>query len=239
MDAMSDGAVSMDGERSAPDRWGFFDACAVVGRGVSRSADSPTSAAELLADMDRHGVAEGMVVDCLARENHPTDGNARVLEVCRGEPRLHPGWVALPHGPADEQLPGEAFVEEMRRNRVGAVYLYPEQYRFGLADWCVDDFLEPLAAVGVPIFVNYNAADSGRRVGWAHTDLEAVVGMWRRWPELRVYSNSRPQSTHSPLPDGSVSSRFVLRAPKGEHSKQYLRLVRHRTFPSIFIEQGN
>ena len=60
MDAMSDGAVSMDGERSAPDRWGFFDACAVVGRGVSRSADSPTSAAELLADMDRHGVAEGM-----------------------------------------------------------------------------------------------------------------------------------------------------------------------------------
>jgi predicted TIM-barrel fold metal-dependent hydrolase len=186
MDAMSDGAMSMDAERPVLDRWGFFDACAVIGRGVSRSADSPTSAAELLADMDRHGVAEGMVVDCLSRENHPTDGNARVLEVCRGEPRLHPGWVALPHGPADEQLPGEAFVEEMRRHRVGAVYLYPEQYKFGLADWCVDDFLEPLAAAGLPVFINYNAPDSGRRFGWDHTDLDAVVELCRRWPELPV-----------------------------------------------------
>ena len=169
-----------------PDPWGFFDACAVVGRGVRRPTGWPTSAAELLADMDHHGVAEVMVVDCLARENHPADGNARVLEVCRGNPRLHPGWALLPTGPADEQIPPEELVAVLRRHRVGAVYFYPNQYKFSLADWCVDAFLEPLAEAGVPVFVNYNALDSADRFGWDHTDLDAVVDLCRRWPELPV-----------------------------------------------------
>ena len=169
-----------------PDLWRFFDACAVVGRGIHRPADWPTSAGELLADMDHHGVAEALVVDCLARENHPADGNARILEICRNEPRLHPGWAALPTGPEDEQPPPGAFLEALRRYRVGAVYLYPRQYRFELSDWCVDHLLEPLASAGVPIFVNYDAHDDPGRFGWDRTDLNAVVSLCRRWPELPV-----------------------------------------------------
>lgn len=173
-------------ERPEPDRWGFFDACAVVGPGTRRPAGWPTSAAELLADMDHHGVAEALVVDCLARENHPADGNPRILEICRDEPRLHPAWAALPTGPPDEQPPPAEFVAALRAHRVGAVFLYPAQYQFSLADWCVDAFLEPLATAGAPVFVNYNSPDNPQRFGWDHTDLDAVVALCRRWPELPV-----------------------------------------------------
>lgn len=171
--------------RTETDRWGFFDACAVVGRGQRRPAGWPVSPQDLLADMDHHGVAEAMVVDCLARENHPADGNARVVELCKTSPRLHPAWAGLPASPPDEQPPAEEFLAAMRRHRVGAVFLYPNQYRFSLADWCVDPFLEPLAEAGVPAFINPNEVGLGS-TGWDESDLNAVVMLCRRMPALPV-----------------------------------------------------
>ncbi|MFH1570611.1 MAG: amidohydrolase family protein, partial [Gemmatimonadota bacterium] len=178
-------------DRPAPDLWGFYDACALVGRALRYPDGFPCSAADLLAEMDHCGVAEALVVDALARENHPAEGNARVLETCRQSPRLRPAWAALPAAGDNEQLPPARFLEAMREHGVGAVFLYPNQYKFSLADWCVDPFLEPLAAARVPVFINPNAPDSGDRFGWDHTDLDAVVALCRRWPDLPVVISER------------------------------------------------
>jgi len=138
--------------RSEPvmDHWNAFDANCVVGRHLKWRPGHPCPAADLLADMDHHGIAEAMVLDCLSREHHPMEGNRRVLEVASISPRLHPAWSLLPHGAEDEGPTPEEFLREMRRHKVGAVYLFPNQYRFRLSDWCVDAWLEPLAEAQVP-----------------------------------------------------------------------------------------
>jgi len=167
-------------------RWSLFDANCVVGRHLRLRPDGPHTAADLLAAMDHHGIAEALVVDALAREHHPLDGNQRVLATVADSPRLHAAWAALPAAGDDEQPTGQALLDQMRAHRVGAVLLYPRQYRFSLADWCVDAFLEPLAQDGVPVIINPNEIGPTGPAGMDETPWEAVVDLCRRWPTLPV-----------------------------------------------------
>jgi len=163
-----------------------FDANCVVGRQLYQGPSAPHTAGDLLAEMDHYGIAEALVVDSLSRLNHPFDGNERVLSACAQSPRLHPAWSALPAAGVDEMSSPEDMLRRMREERVGALFLYPRQYRFSLADWCVDPMLEPLAAAGVPVFINPNDIGSGIHPQWDETDWEAVVALCRRWPSLPV-----------------------------------------------------
>lgn len=170
----------------AGDGFGFFDAKCRVGRHLTLQQGGPHTAEDLVAELDRYGIAEALVLDPLSRENHPDDGNRRILEVTARQPRLRPAWSALPAHGADEQARPAEFLASMRRNRVGALFLFPRQYRFSLADWCVDAFLEPLAEAGVPVFIDFNEIGAGARGGCDQTEWEAVVGLCRRWPGLPV-----------------------------------------------------
>ena len=164
----------------------YFDANVTLGRHLRLTPGAPHTAADLLAEMDHCGIAEALVVDALARENHPLDGNARVLAAVAATPRLHAAWAALPAAGRDEQPVGEALLAALRANRVGAVVFYPRQYRFSLADWCVDAFVEPLAAAGVPLIINPNEVGPGGVGGMDDTDWDGVVNLCRRWPALPV-----------------------------------------------------
>lgn len=163
-----------------------FDARTTVGRHCRLQPGGLHTAGELLEEMDRYGIAEALVLDSLSRENHPEEGNRRVLEVVAGNPRLCPAWSALPAAGADEQMPPEIFREAMQRHKVGALFLFPRQYRFNLSDWCVDPFLEPLAEVKVPVFIDYGEIGPGPQPPWDATDWEEVVALCRRFPELPV-----------------------------------------------------
>ncbi len=166
------------------DRLRFFDARAMVGLHVRTTGPdlSPHSPEDLLEEMDISGVYEAMTVDCLSCENSPADGNPRILEVTRNQPKLHPGWVGLPAG-TDETPTAEALVGQMKASGVGMLYLLPDLYRHPLADWAVDDLLEPLAASRVPVFLWYQGVDS---IPWAD-----VVGLCRRHPQLPVIVGNR------------------------------------------------
>ena len=163
-----------------------FDANCIVGRHLKLQEEGLHASEDLLAEMDHYGISEALVLDAIGRENHPADGNERILETVSAHPRLHPAWSALPAAGRDEQPEPSDFLEEMRQNRVAAVFLFPQQYRFNLADWCVDAFLEPLAEARVPVFINPNEVGPGG--GWSTdaTDWEGVVALCRRWPTLPV-----------------------------------------------------
>ena len=108
---------------------------------------NPHTREDLLEEMDQSGVGQAMVLDCLSRENSPADGNPRVLDVTRDQPRLFPAWVGLPPG-TDETPEPEQLIQQMRDQGVGMLYLFPATYRFPLADWCVDDLLVQREDVG-------------------------------------------------------------------------------------------
>lgn len=161
-----------------------FDAYCTVGRHRLLGPGGRHTVGDLLRDMDRHGIAEALVVDSLARENHPADGNPRVSELLREQPRLRPLWVALPE--VEEMgLPApETWLEALRASGAGAVVLCPRQYRFPLSDWCVDRLLEPLASQGIPVIVDGN--DLQEPLHWDSLEWEAIVSLCRRWPSLPV-----------------------------------------------------
>ena len=97
------------------------------------------------------------------------------------QPRLHPAWAAMAPGTDEQPAPAE-LVKQMKAHRVGALFLFTGQYPISLADWCIDELLEPLAAEKVPVFINPNTT------GWEQdrTDWSAVVALCKRWPTLPV-----------------------------------------------------
>lgn len=162
----------------------FFDATCVVGRHRLLQPGGLHTAVDLLREMDHFGIAEALVLDAVSREIHPADGNARILETASLNPRLHPAWAALPPGVAEDQPPPEELLQEMREQRVGALFLFPKTYRFSLADWCVDALLEPMADARVPVFISPN--DAGTPAALDETDWNAIVALCRRLPALPV-----------------------------------------------------
>jgi len=162
-----------------------FDARCTVGRHLLLRSGEPHTAADLMAEMDRYGIGEALVLDSLSRENHPDDGNRRIIVTASCSPRLYPAWSALPAAGKDEQAEPELFLQEMRRHGVAALFLFPRQYRFRLCDWCVDAFLEPLAEAKVPIFISHDETGPGGGAGDT-TDWDSIVALCRRWPSMPV-----------------------------------------------------
>lgn len=148
------------------------------------------TAEELLAEMDHHGIAEALVVHSLSRETHPALGNPRAVEEASASPRLHPAWAAIhPVAAADQPSPAD-LLERMRARKIGALFLFTNQYRINLSDWCIDPLLEPLAAEGVPVVINPNEVGP-MKIQMDETDWTAVVALCRRFPSLPVIVSER------------------------------------------------
>ncbi|MBN2311182.1 MAG: amidohydrolase family protein [Candidatus Hydrogenedentes bacterium] len=165
--------------------WDVFDANCSVGRHLKLRGGDPHTCADLLADMDHFGIAEALVLDTMSRENHPAEGNRRILRRAAEHPRLHAAWAALPPWNPDEQPAPADLVAQMRRHRVVALFLFPTVYGFPLSAWCIDALLEPLAEARVPVFVDYDPSPPEH---WPpdKTDWGEVVALCRRWPSLPV-----------------------------------------------------
>lgn len=174
----------------------FFDLACTVGRRMKLGPGQMHTAKELLAEMDHHGIAEALVVHSLSRETHPALGNHKAVEIAATSPRLHPAWAAMhPVVAADQPTPKD-LLERMREHKVGALFLFTNQYRINLSDWCIDPLFEPLAAEAVPVVINPNEiGPMGIRLD--ETDWTAVVALCQRFPSLPVIvSESRMRRDH-------------------------------------------
>lgn len=169
--------------------WDVMDAHCVTGRHQRLRAGELFSADDLIAEMDHYAISEAIVVDSLSRENHPVDGNRRIVEATRNSPRLHRGWSILPSWLKETNQTPEVFLEDMKQNNVRAIYLYPDQFSFRLADWSIDAILEPLAAEKIPVFINQT--ETNGRGGADATVWDEVVELCKRWPTLPVVISER------------------------------------------------
>ncbi len=161
----------------------YLDCNCRLGRYNAWSGREPITRESLLRTMDHYGIHQALVLDNLSSEYHPIDGNERILSATAGQPRLLPAWVGLP--PASHELPPpEQLVAQMARQGVRALYLFPRQYHFSLADWSVDGLLEPLAERHVPLFVCPDSLMDGN--GQDQTDWQGVVRLCRAFPGLPV-----------------------------------------------------
>ncbi len=118
----------------------LFDASAFVGDWpTERLAFQSTS--DLLAAMDRLGIARALVSHTLAWQNSPAVGNARLMDEISGQPRLEPCWVVMPGEPED----GPSQVEALAAHGVRAVRLCPRDHVYPINEWMMGSLLSALA----------------------------------------------------------------------------------------------
>lgn len=154
-----------------------FDINCMLGPTDTNREPSFRTPEDLLAEMDRVGIAEALVFASQARMAHPTDGNAAILEAVRNFPRLRASWVVLPPGTAEQPEPQE-LVTQMRAKGVRAVRMFPEEHRFPLIERTLRPLLASLAEAGVPLLIDVG------RTGWSEIKLD--------WREVFVIAESHP-----------------------------------------------
>ncbi|MBY5957192.1 amidohydrolase family protein [Membranicola marinus] len=168
----------------APSDWNVFDAHCIVGRHLKWNGEGLHTMEDLLSEMDHYGITEALVVDSLSRENHPFDGNQRILERSKTRPRIHPAWSVLPSVLEETGRSPEQFFREMQRNNVRALFLFTNQFFFNLSDWCIDALMEPLAERKVLVFIN--PVEANGRGSSDATDWDGIVDLCKRWPDIPV-----------------------------------------------------
>jgi len=160
----------------------YFDACCYLGRHVHKPEGQPETAEEIIEAMDHFGIHEALVVDVLSREVNPMAGNERIIQRTKNHPRLHPAWAGLMTH-SRELPPPRELVSQMEELGVGALFLFYCQFDIRLDDWGIDDLLEVLQELRVPVFLcPINWRD--QRID--ATDWSNVVRICRKFPELPV-----------------------------------------------------
>jgi predicted TIM-barrel fold metal-dependent hydrolase len=134
----------------------LFDSCITLGRFTSETCIPGPE--ELIAIMDRYSIAEALVHEYHARALYPLEhGNRRLMELIKGQPRLHPVWVLEPPAQPGRE-PAEKVVGEMLAARVRAARLrLPAK---GALPWLWEDLFSALEAHRVPCFLDFGPPDS-------------------------------------------------------------------------------
>lgn len=157
----------------------FFDINSMLGPTNTNREPSFRTVPELLAEMDRVGIAEALVYPSLSRQAHPADGNEWLIETLRGHSRLHACWVGLPPGTGDMPEPRE-LVKRMQDANVRALRLLPQAHRYPLLEQTLRPLLGALAEARIPLLIDMD------RGGWSEIkhDWSRLFEIAERHPEL-------------------------------------------------------
>ncbi|MGW3951898.1 amidohydrolase family protein [Streptomyces sp. NPDC004752] len=151
----------------------LLDVNALIGRHPERDVGDG-SVSELVAEMDRVGIAAAVVSHTASWLHDPATGNRWILDETSQSPRLHPCWVMLPDTCGEIAAPAD-FVRAADDSGVVAVRAYPAAHGYDLAGPDAAPLLDALADAGLPLLVDA-----------AQVDLRAIETVAGRRPRLSV-----------------------------------------------------
>lgn len=167
----------------------ILDCCVTFGRPAVPPGDPYVSADELLAEMDRLGIAECWCADWRALENAPAVGNGMLSEELAGQERLHPVWTVLPPGTGEIPAPQE-LLAEMAAAGVNMVRAEPARHGWSLADWCAGELWSALESRRVPVLLDADGRWDG---------LDAMLSAHPRLPMILTGAGYRVARVFYPL----------------------------------------
>ncbi len=146
----------------------WFDACVRLGRTKARPHfEFAGTVDNIVAAMDRFGIAEALVHHASGDETHPTVGNRLLFEACAGQSRLYPCVTLLPPGTGEFASADEA-VAELFALGARAARMSPACHSYRLCSSVCGDTLAALQERRMPLFL-----DMSRYNDWA--SVEAVA----------------------------------------------------------------
>lgn len=163
----------------------FFDACACVGLPALAHPGRPEppgcSAGELLAEMDRAGIAKALVWHVGQRDYDPLEGNRLLADAIAGEDRLVGVWAILPNQCGELGDLDEWFAAAIAAN-VRAMRAFPATGRYLLRGEVIGDLAERLLAGRVPLIL-----PAGAEPAW-----RGAYDLLAEFPELTVILTDLP-----------------------------------------------
>jgi uncharacterized protein len=131
----------------------FFDCNAFFGSPARRLLAPAPKAADLLAEMDFCGVDRALVWHIAQHDAAPVVGNQLLADAIADTPRLTGCWSILPNH-THELPPPNAFFAQMKQARIGALRIFPNSHHFLANAVSLGDWLTPMAARRIPLFVS-------------------------------------------------------------------------------------
>lgn len=186
----------------------LFDCNCRIGRRLDARPGEPSTAAELLAEMDRLEIAKALVAHDAGFESLPDLGNRRIEDEARGNPRLARVWTALPDTAGDTP-PAREWVVRMLSAGVRAVHLFPRRMNWRLDEWCAGSLLRALEERKVLTLLPFTEAD----LGTVHDVLEAHP----RLPVVLANVNYRQNRILFPLLELHANLHVDLAPPYDVH----------------------
>jgi hypothetical protein len=151
----------------------FFDCNAFFGLPMRRPLAPVPTAEQLLAEMDRAGVDRALVWHIAQHDASPQIGNQLLADAIHPHPRLVGCWTVLPNQ-AREFPPPPLFFQHMRDARIAALRIFPSAHRFLANAVSIGDWLEPMVARRVPLFLSVR-----RGMDWP-----AIYALLAEFPDL-------------------------------------------------------
>ncbi|MBU0478508.1 amidohydrolase family protein [bacterium] len=125
----------------------FFDSNGILGQPVFSSStgkfESYLSVERLIKEMDHFEIDCALVSHWDAVKDHPSSGNAKLIEEIKGHNRLFPCWFVIPHHTGEMPEP-KKLIKEMISKNVRAVRLFPIFHNFSMEEWSIGPLLKEL-----------------------------------------------------------------------------------------------
>lgn len=151
----------------------FFDCNVFFGLPLRRPLAPVATAEALIDEMDRAGVEKALVWHIAQHDASPQVGNRLLADAIQPYPRLVGCWTVLPN--QTHEFPHlEAFAEEMKAARIGALRAFPASHRFLANGVSMGDWLAWMVARRVPLLVSV-------RRGF---DWPAIYALLTEYPDL-------------------------------------------------------
>jgi len=141
----------------------FIDANCMVGRRVAPREGSLCTTEEILNSMDNCGISQTLCYHSIARESNVSYGNYTLKQVCADTDRFLHQWVVLPNV-WDEFMEPDVLMEEMKKENVKSVRMYPRSMGFSLKPYASGKLIKKLTECNVPIFVDHGQISSAEEV---------------------------------------------------------------------------
>jgi hypothetical protein len=173
-----------------------------------------TTVSELLAAMDRSGLAKGLVWHVLQYDGDAALGNRRLADLIAGQPRLRGCWTLLPPQTGEVVRPG--FFDAMRAANVTALRAFPGFHNYLLNRTTFGAFMDEVVQRRVPLLLSL-----ARGVNWRDIDvllgefpgltcILCDIGIWGcdrfYWPLLEKYPRVSVETSLVSLEAGGLEA---------------------------------
>jgi hypothetical protein len=150
----------------------FFDADAIIGRLIDQNEEETPTADDLIAEMDRTGIARSLVTNHKIAFSNPEWGNEELRRDVTANPRLRGVFGTWVIQDRNNPPPAEAVGALIKQGAAG-VQLWPAMCGFDFAPWQCPDLFAALSERRLPLFLH---ADQ--------TNANAIHAVLQAFPRL-------------------------------------------------------